>query len=210
MVTSLPVESWSALPIREFLIFRGKYWPGRTSEPQVNRSLIFCDSECCCFGLVIIARVDDHHTGQHTHHTDIFENLVGSSVFTERQTSVRCAYFDIFMGIGHTLTDLVATRPVEKLAKVPVKGIFPAVARPAAIPTMLASGNTHLKKALGELFFKVLHLERFQQVGSEANHPGVLATGFEGGPDRIPRGLRAIRRDATSLVFVFLMLRCRR
>ena len=41
------------------------------------------------------------------------------------------------------------TRPVEKAAKVPVKGIFPPMVRPAAIPIILASAMPTWKKRVG-------------------------------------------------------------
>ena len=51
--------------------------------------------------------------------------------------------------VKNTLTRVTGQLPVEKLANVPVKGIFPPIVKPAAIPIMLASAIPIWKKRSG-------------------------------------------------------------
>ncbi len=112
-------------------------------------------------------------------HTDIFENLVRGTILSEGQTRVRGAYFDIFMGIGHTLANLVVHPAGREIGESAGKRDFPGSCQSGSNTDHVGFGDTHLKKAFGEFFFKVLHLKRFQQISGQTNHFGVLTTGFE-------------------------------
>ncbi len=107
MLTSVPSFTIQAFPISNF--WSGSVNIGITGRPetQVNRSFVISDRNSSRFGLVVIARVDDGHARKHFHHTDIFQDLVGSTVSPKVSTCVRSTDFDIFIRICNTLTDLI-------------------------------------------------------------------------------------------------------
>ena len=55
--------------------------------------------------LVVIARHNDRHVGQHLHHADILKNLMRCSVLAECQPSMGGTYLDVFVRIGNALSE---------------------------------------------------------------------------------------------------------
>ena len=44
----------------------------RSSETQVNRTVMIGNSESSCFSLIVIARINNGHARKHAHHSNIF------------------------------------------------------------------------------------------------------------------------------------------
>src|SRR5690606_9282017 len=87
-----------------FLCEDGPAWP---PEPEVRGSDVIAQRDSGSPGLVIVARHDNGHAGNHLHHTDVFQYLVCGAILAEGQPRVRCADFYILAGIGDRLPDLV-------------------------------------------------------------------------------------------------------
>ena len=143
-----------------------KHRPFRAAEAQVNRSVVSGNGHCGCLGLVVIAGIDHCHTGQHFHKPDIFENLVGGAVFTERQTGMRCANFHIFVGIGDALADLIVHPSGGKIGEGASKGNITSGGESGSSAHHIGFCNTGLKKALGEGVAEGIHHQRTGQVGT--------------------------------------------
>ena len=67
----------------EFLVGWGKNRHFGAAETQVNRANMLSNSNGSGFGLVIIARVDYYHAWQHFHQTQVFQYLVGCTIFSQ-------------------------------------------------------------------------------------------------------------------------------
>ena len=70
------------------LIFGSKVWPLWPSKTQVNETFIIRNSNGGSLCLVIITWVDDNHSGKHSHHANVFENLMRGAIFPKRYSCV--------------------------------------------------------------------------------------------------------------------------
>jgi len=53
----------NSFPDFKFLICRREDRNNRTTKTQVNRALVFCNGNCCSFRLIVIAWIDNDHSG---------------------------------------------------------------------------------------------------------------------------------------------------
>ena len=72
----------------KFLICRRKYRPAWSSKAEVYGAFKFCNRKGSSLGLIVVARVDHRHVGKHFHHAQIFQDLVGCTIFSQSQSGV--------------------------------------------------------------------------------------------------------------------------
>ena len=151
------------------------------AEPEVNRSHgAAAMAWVALLRLLEVTGVDDGHVGQHLHHADILEDLVGGPVFSEGESAVRGADLDVlcrcrrrFVGFGRR------PGPVEKLAKVPVKGMMPADGQASRHANHVGFGDAGLLEPVGERVLKGVHFEGAGEVGTQGHDPVVGLAHFE-------------------------------
>ena len=154
--------------------------------------MVLHDSLYGSLGLVIIAGVDDRHTGKHPHHADILQNLVGSPVLPERQTGVTSTYLDVLIAVGDALADLVVDAARAEVSKGGRQRDFPARSQSGSHTHHIGFRDTHLNEAIRVGIDEVLGFHGAAQVGSQHDDFVVLvAGGFESGTEAVAGSLFA-------------------
>ncbi len=160
----------------ENLLFGSKVGYSRASEPQINGTL----PGCCCdggrFGLVVVARIDYYHIGEHPHKSDILEDLVRSPIFAESDTGVGCGYFDVGFRVANRLSDLIIYPACGKICKCARKGNIAADCKSCRHSYHICLGDATLEKSFRMSFCKSTHLYRARQICAERNYFGVGST----------------------------------
>src|ERR1043165_6869342 len=159
--------------------FRHKNRPCRATEAQINRSDMFCRSYRGFLGLIVIAGINNHHTGQHLHKADVFQYLVRGSVFAQRNTGVRSSYLYILATISHALADLVINTTGSKVGEGSSERNFAADGHTRCNTDHVRFGYTHLHITLGELLDKLIQFQRTRKVGTQGYHVRILSSKFQ-------------------------------
>jgi hypothetical protein len=89
------------------ILIKRKIWHVRASKTEIDRTFMRNDRVGGANGFAVIGRNHHRHSRQTTHQPNIFENLVGGTIFAQRQTGVRSANFDIEIGVADRLANLV-------------------------------------------------------------------------------------------------------
>src|SRR5574344_1886750 len=142
----------------KFLLFWGKVRDSGSPESKIDRSVIFCGSNCSCFCLIIIARIYNNHSGQHSHKTQILNNLMGGSILSECNTCVRSRNFNICFRIGYGLTNLVVNPACGKGGKCSHEWNFTAESKTCSYAYHISFCYTGLEESLRKLLCKGAHL----------------------------------------------------
>ena len=125
-------------------------------------------------GLVVVAGVDDHHAGKGAHEGDILHGLVGCTVLTEGDTSVRGCDLDIGVSIGDLLADLVIDAAGDELGEGADERDLAGEGETGGGADHVGLGDAALHETLGELSSELLHLQGREQVGGHGDDGGVF------------------------------------
>ena len=176
----------------ELLVFGDKDGLTGAAEAKVNRAVVLGDSLHGSFGLVVITGVDDRHAGEHPHHADIFEDLVRSTVFAQRQAGMAGTYLHVFIAVGDALPNLVVDAARGEVSKGGRHRNFSGGSQTGGNAHHVGFGNTTLYETVGVSIDKVFGLHGTAQVGGEHNDVIVLiAGGFEAGTEAVTGGFFA-------------------
>lgn len=157
----------------------GEHGPAGPSKAKVGRANMAAQSEGGGFRLVVVARHDHGHAGEHLHHAHIFEYLVGGAIFAQSEARVRGADFYIFIGVGDGLPDLVVYPAGGEVGECSREGDLAANGHAGSNAHHVGFGNAYLEKAVGEFFLKGIHFQGAGEVGTEAYHVFIFAAQFE-------------------------------
>jgi hypothetical protein len=157
----------------KFLVGGSEVGHHGAAEAQVHGAFVVGDGKGSGLGLVVVAGVDDGHAGQHFHHAEVFQNLVGGPVFAQREAGVGGADFYILAGVSNALANLVVDAAGAEIGKRAREGDFAANGHAGGHAHHVGLSDTDLEKPLGVGLFKGVHLERAGEVGAEGHHVGV-------------------------------------
>ena len=164
-----------SLAYLEFLVGRGEHRHRGTSETEIYRTVVSCRGYSGRFGLVIVARVDYHHSGKHLHKAQIFHHLMSGAILPEGYPGMRGGYLDIGTRISHRLTHLIVNASRHELGERPYERYLAGGSQTRTDAYHVSLGYTGLKKAIGKLFPESVHLEGAGKVGTHGDHIAALA-----------------------------------
>ena len=143
----------------EFLVSRSEVRHFRATEAQVNRTIILGSGYGSSLGLVEVARHDDGHVGQHLHQSNVLEDLVRGTVFTEGHARMRSSNFHVLVGISHTLADLVVYTSRREGCEGTRERHETAQRHASCHIDHVGFGDTRLEETLGKLLGEVTHFD---------------------------------------------------
>ena len=79
----------------------------RSSETQVDRSVVLCGGDGGVLCLCPVARIDHDHVRKGAHEGDVLHGLVGGSVLSEGDSCVRGSDLDVGLAVADLHADLV-------------------------------------------------------------------------------------------------------
>src|ERR1035441_2403862 len=156
------------------LIGRGEDGNGRSPEAKIYRTHIVCNGKRGGFSLVVIAGIDDHHSGQHFHQADVFKNLMRSPILAQSKPGMRGANLYILAGISDALANLIIDSAGREIRKSARERNLAANGQSGSDAHHICLRNAHLEEAIRELLFKGIHLQRACEIGTKRDDIGVL------------------------------------
>ena len=108
----------------KLLIWICKQRDFRSTKSQIYRSFVVGNCNCCSFCLIVITSINYRHSRKHFHHSDIFKNLMSSSIFTQCNPSMRSTNLYVLSRIGNGLSYLIIHSSGRKVSKGSCEGNF--------------------------------------------------------------------------------------
>ena len=127
---------------------------GKSAEAEVHRTVGVDRCLDCGVCLVGIGRVDNGHTGDSTHKSDILVALVGRAVLTYGDTRVSCAYLYVKVGITDRVSHLLECSACGEHCKGRCEYYLARGCYTCGNGHHIALCDTAVKKSLGELLFE--------------------------------------------------------
>ena len=149
-----------------------------TSKSEIDRAVVLCNGQRGLTGLFVVGGHHNRHVGEHLHHTDVFQNLVGP-IFTQGQTCVGCTNFDVLFRVSNALANLVIHPSGGKIGKCACEGHscrqWSSLPRhPSCWPRQCQPGRIDW-----EGIFEGIHFQRACQVGTEADNLVIGLSSFK-------------------------------
>ena len=156
----LPLIQHQCLPDFKWHVFWDKNGPFWTTKTQITRAIVFGNRHSGSLGLIVITRIDDHHSWQHLHQPKIFQNLVRCSILSQRQPRMRSTNLHILMTVSHTLPNLIIHAACCEIRKSSSKRNFTARSQTCRCANHVRLRNPRLNETLREFIFEGIHHQR--------------------------------------------------
>ena len=109
-------------------------------------------------------RQGHRHVGKHLHHADVFQDLVGCTIFTQGQARVRCTDLDVFLRVSDALPNLIIHPAGGKVGKRPCEWHLAADGHPSRNAHHVGFCNANLEEAIGKGIPEGIHFQRTRQI----------------------------------------------
>ena len=117
-------------------------------------------------GLVVVARIDNHHVRQHLHQSEVFHHLVGGTVFADGDASMGGGDFHVEVGIGDGHADLVIHAPGNETGECARKWDFPAQSQAGGNADHVGFRNARLYESVGKFLDEIAHFQAPNYIGA--------------------------------------------